>query len=451
MSSKRWQLSRRSVLRGLGTAMALPLMDSMAPAAQSAKAAAAGKAPIRAAFIYTPNGFIMPDWTPAKTGADYQLSKTLKPLEPYKNDFLVLSGLALNGGRAHGDGAGDHARSAAPFLTGAHPRKTSGADIKNDISVDQIAAREIGKNTKFASLEVGCQRGQNAGNCDSGYSCAYSSNVSWRGPATPVGKEINPRSVFDRLFVDSDQDRAARERAKIAQYKSSILDIVGNDAANLKKKLGTTDKRKLDEYLDGVRSIEKRIQGAEKDKKKAFRPKMKRPDGVPRSYQEHIRIMSDLIVLAFQADVTRVCSFMYGNAGSNRSYKFIGVGEGHHQLSHHRNSRDKMTKIQKIDQFHMEQYAYMLKKLKSVKEGDGNLLDNSMILIGSGLSDGNRHHHHNLPILVAGRGGGSLKPGRHIRYPKETPLCNLYVSMLDRMGAFVEQFGDSKARLTQLS
>jgi len=447
-SNKRWQLSRRAVLRGLGTAMALPLLDSMTAGKATA---AAAKAPIRSVFIYTPNGYIMPSWTPTKTGANFDLPPTLQALESLKSDVLVLSGLALDGGRAHGDGAGDHARSAAPFLTGAHPRKTAGADIKNGISVDQVAAREIGKNTKFASLELGIERGQNAGNCDSGYSCAYSSNVSWRGEATPVAKETNPRLVFERLFVDSAQNRAARERAKLAQYKSSILDIVHKDANALKNKLGQTDKRKLDEYLDGVRSIEKRIQDTEKNNKKVFRPSMKKPAGVPKSRQDHIRLMSDLIVLAFQADVTRICTFMYGNAGSNRSYRSIGVPDGHHQLSHHRSNKEKIAKIAKIDKFNIEQYAYLLKKLKSVKEGDSNMLDNSMVLLGSGLSDGNRHSHHDLPIVIGGKGGGSLKSGRHIRYPRETPLCNLYVSMLDRMGAFVEKFGDSKARLPQLS
>jgi hypothetical protein len=449
-SKKKWQLSRRSVLRGLGTAMALPLLDSMATG-KAAAATKAAKAPVRSVFIYTPNGFIMPSWTPSKIGENFDLSPTLKPLEAYKKDLLVLSGLALDGGRAHGDGAGDHARSAAPFLTGAHPRKTSGADIKNGISVDQVAAREIGKNSKFASLELGIERGQNAGNCDSGYSCAYSSNVSWRGEAAPVAKETNPRLVFERLFVDSAQDRAARERAKLAQYKSSVLDIVHKDAASLKNKLGQTDKRKLEEYLDGVRSIEKRIQNTEKDNKKVFRPSMKKPAGVPRSRQDHMRIMSDLIVLAFQADVTRVCSFMYGNAGSNRAYRTLGVSDGHHQLSHHRNAKDKVAKIAKIDLFNMEQYAYLLNKLKAVKEGDSNMLDNSMVMLGSGLSDGNRHSHHDLPIVIAGKGGGALKTGRHLRYKRDTPLCNLYLSMLDRMGAFVERFGDSTGRLTQLS
>ncbi len=325
----------------------------------------------------------------------------------------MLSGLTLDKARPNGDGAGDHARAMAAFLTGRQPRKTHGADIRVGMSVDQVAAEKVGKATRFASLEIGCEGGKNSGNCDSGYSCAYSANLAWRTESSPVAKEINPRLVFERLFSapGKGDDKAQRRE----RYKQSILDFVGEDARQLKNRLGSTDRHKLDEYLTGVRAIEQRLVRVEKTARTGRR-RRHRPTGVPRDYREHLHLMADMLALAFQADLTRVATFVFANDGSNRSYRDYGVAEGHHDMSHHGGSKDKKAKIQKINQFHIEQFAYLLGKLKAVKEGNGTLLDNCMIVYGSGISDGNRHNHDELPILLAGKGGGTLKTGRHLRY-----------------------------------
>jgi hypothetical protein len=415
-----------------------PLLGSSSPVA----------APRRMAFMYVPNGIDMANWTPAAEGALTALPATLRPLVPFQKDLLVLSGLTLNTARPNGDGPGDHARAMASFLTGRQARKTHGADIRLGISVDQLAAQKIGHLTRFASLEIGCEGGKSSGNCDSGYSCAYSANLAWRTESSPVAKEVNPRQVFERLFSapsKSDDKAARRER-----YKQSILDFVGEDARQLKSRLGGTDQRKLDEYLTGVREIEQRLDRVEKTVDLAAPAGAARPTGVPKDYREHLRLMADMLVLAFQTDLTRVATFVFANDGSNRSYRDYGVSEGHHDMSHHGGSKDKKAKVQKINQFHIEQMAYLLGKLKSIKEGNATLLDNCMLVYGSGISDGNRHNHNELPILVAGSGGGTLKTGRHIRYAKETPLMNLYLNMLDRMDIHVDSFGDSKGRLASL-
>ncbi len=439
-------LNRRTVLRGLGTAIALPWLDAMLPF--NAFGGRTDKFPLRMAFTYVPNGKVMQEWTPKTEGADFELSPTLKPLAKVKSHLLVMTGLKHDKARANGDGPGDHARAMATFLTGCQARKTAGADIKVGVSVDQVAAQKIGKVTKFASLEVGCEQGRDAGNCDSGYSCAYSNNLSWRSESTPNYKEVDPRQVFDRLFgtagkVDKDQD-------KRNLFKKSILDFAAEDAADLRRQLGTTDQRKLDEYLTGIREIEQRLAKAATPIE-ASKVGMTRPAGYSREkYQDHIRLMADMLVLAFQGDLTRTATFVFANDGSNRSYRFIEVSEGHHDLSHHGNDKAKLAKIQKINQFHITQFAYFLEKLNAVKEGSGTLLDNSMVVYGSGIGDGNRHNHNDLPVLFAGKGGGTIKTGRHVRYKKEEPLTNLYLSMLDRVGAKVDSFGDSTGRLTGL-
>jgi hypothetical protein len=444
MSSR--QISRRTVLRGMGAAMALPWMEAMMPSSLSAAASSA--APRRMAFLYVPNGIDMANWTPAAEGALAELPATLKPLAPFQKDLLVLSGLTLDKARPHGDGAGDHARAMATFLTGRQPRKTHGADIRVGISVDQLAAQKIGKTTRFASLEIGCEGGKSSGNCDSGYSCAYSANLAWRNESSPVAKEVNPRLVFERLFSapGKGDDKALRRE----RYKHSILDFVGEDARNLKNRLGGPDQHKLEEYLTGIREIEQRLVRIEKTPDIQAPSGAARPTGVPKDYREHLRLMADMLVLAFQADLTRVATFVFANDGSNRSYRDYGVAEGHHDMSHHGGSKTKKAKIQKINQFHIEQVAYLLDKLRSVQEGSGRLLDNCMIVYGSGISDGNRHNHDELPILLAGKGGGTLKTGRHVRYPRDTPLMNLYLCMLDRVGVSVDSFGDSRGRLTGL-
>jgi hypothetical protein len=447
----KWQIPRRTFLRGLGTAVALPMLESMMPAISFAASEAGGPKtfPKRMAFVYVPNGQNMADWTPKTVGVDFDLPTILQPLEAHQEDFLVLSGLAHDKGRANGDGAGDHARASASYLTGCQPRKTHGVDIKAGVSVDQIAASKIGKQTRFASLELGCDRSQLAGNCDSGYSCAYSYNISWRTDATPMPPEVDPRSVFDRLFTNGKPGETAEARAKRELYHKSILDFVLEDANRLKSDLGYTDRRKLDEYMTSVRELEMRIERAEKYA--AELPGQMRPAGIPKEFEQHIRLMYDLLVLAFQTDTTRISTFVVAHDGSNRPYPFIGVTEGHHDLSHHGNDETKKEKIAKINRFHTTQFAYFLEKLKSVKEGEGTLLDNSMIVYGSGLADGNAHAHDQLPVLLAGKCGGAIHPGRHIRYEKETPMTNLFMSMLERLGAPVERVGDSTGRLRELS
>jgi hypothetical protein len=445
---KAWSLTRREALRGLGAAVALPLLEAMTPAAAAAETKAAVP-PTRAAFLYVPNGAHMPAWTPSRVGADLELPPILAPLKAVQDDLLVLSGLALDPARAHGDGGGDHARAMAAFLTGAHPRKTNGADLRAGVSVDQAAADRIGKATRFPSLEIGCEGGKAGGACDHGYSCAYQTNLSWRGESTPAAKEIDPRLVFERLFGGPDRTENEAARSRRERDRKSILDFVGEDAARIRGNLGAADRRKLDEYLAAVREVERRITRAQ-PAAEVGRTRYPRPVGVPADFRDHVRLMCDLLVLAFQADLTRVATFVFANDGSNRSYPGVGVPEGHHDLSHHGGDRTKQDKIRTVNTFHVEQLAYLLGKLKAVPDGDGALLDRCLILYGSGISDGDAHNHDELPILLAGRGNGTVKGGRHVRYARETPLTNLYLSILDRLGAPVDAFGDSTGRLTGL-
>jgi hypothetical protein len=436
------------MLRGIGTAVALPLLEAMGRRSTLAGRGARAS-PIRLAFLYVPNGMHMPDWTPAAIGSLGELPLTLKPLSAFAQVLLVLSGLTLDSARAHGDGGGDHARAMASFLTGRHPRKSEGTDLRAGISVDQLAAARVGKVTRFASLEIGCEGGKYAGQCDHGYSCAYQTNLSWRSPTTPAAKEVDPRLVFERLFGDSEPKGHETQRARRERDNKSILDFVAEDANQLRGKLGAGDRRKLDEYLTGVREIEERIVRAQ-PVVEVGQTKYPRPTGIPADYREHLRLMGDLLVLAFQADLTRIATFVFANDGSNRGYRRIGVPEGHHDLSHHGGDLRKQEKVRKINVFHVEQLAYLLGRLKAVREGGGTLLDNCMIVYGSGISDGDRHNHDDLPILLAGKGGGTLKTGRHVRYPKEVPLTNLYVSMLNRVAVPVNSFGDSTGHLAGL-
>jgi len=448
MSIERSELTRRTLLRGLGVSLALPWLESLAPRACGAARAVSG--PQRMAFIFVPNGVHLPDWTPKMEGFGYDLPHILAPLAPVQDEVMVISGLTHDKGRANGDGAGDHARSASVFLTGAQPRKTDGSDIRSGVSVDQVAARQAGQATRFASLELGCEPGRSAGGCDSGYSCAYSSNISWSSESTPVGKETNPRSVFERLFGDGtprDRDRNAARREAL---KKSILDFISDDARRLQSKLDSNDKQKLDEYLNGVREVERRIERSDDEPKISVDVDYPIPKGTPDDYGEHIRQMCDMMVLAFQTDRTRIATFMFADAGSNRSYRHINVADGHHDLSHHRGDAEKHAKIREINRFHVAQLAYFLQKLKATPDGSGTLLDNSMICYGSAISDGDRHNNENLPILLAGRAGGSIDPGRHIRVARETPMCNLFMSMLDRFGTPVDFVGDSTGRVSGL-
>jgi hypothetical protein len=441
------RISRRTVLRGLGAAVALPWLEAMGPLCGWASGTTpASAAPNRLAVLYVPNGKNMPDWTPRQQGAGFELTPILEPLRAVKDDILLLSGLTADKARPNGDGPGDHARAMATFLTGCQARKTDGADIHAGVSVDQVAAARVGEHTRLPSLEIGCEAGAQAGNCDSGYSCVYSSTLSWRSATQPLPKEVNPRLVFDRLFGSGpDPQRARRDR-----LRRSILDFVREDARDLEGRLGAGDRRKLDEYFSAVRDVECRIAKVEKMPPLAA-PAVARPTRVPARYDEHLRLLCDLLVLAFQADVTRVCTFVFANEGSNRPYPFAGVPEGHHDMSHHGNDPRKRAKIRDINRFHVRQLAYLLARLKAVPEGDGTLLDHGMVAYGSGNADGNAHNHDDLPILLAGRGCGTIKPGRHVRYPRETPLSNLWLALLDRMSCKVASLGDSTGALPRLA
>lgn len=440
-------ISRRTLLKGVGTAVALPFLESIAPleALASTKVAA----PVRMAFFFVPNGIEMAHWTPAAQGSAFELPTILQPLTPFRSSLTVMTGLSQHNAMALGDGPGDHARSAATWLTGVHPKKTAGEGIEGGISVDQVAASRVGDLTRFRSLELGCEGGALAGDCDSGYSCAYSSTISWSSPTTPVPKEVNPRLVFERLFGGNVGERA-ESLAKRNRYRLSILDLVQSDAKALTAKLNATDKRSLDEYLASVRELEQRLEAIERDRRLPSLPQGVNPSARPQSFGEHIRLMGDMMVLAFQADLTRICTFMVANEGSNRSYAEAGVSDGHHEVSHHGGNEEKLAKKRAIDVFHMQQFAYILGRLASVKEGDKSLLDNCAIVYGGGISDGNAHNHNNLPVLLAGKAGGKLKPGSHVVFPDETPLNNLYLSLLDKIDVPVETLGNSTGKLATL-
>ena len=362
------------------------------------------------AFLFSPNGVIPDAWTPKEFGANYTLSPSLGPLASVRDDVLVLTGFSQKKGFDMGDGAGDHARSASTYLTGVHPFKTAGSNIRAGVSVDQIAAGRIGRRTPLPSLELGIDPGATAGSCDSGYSCAYSSCISWKTPNTPMAKEINPKLVFERMFGTGEMD--PQERARRDYLRKSILDLVRDDSTRLQRQLGTADRRKIDEYFTGIRELEVRIEQSSctADRRP---PEVQMPAGVPEDFERHVRLMSDLLVLAFQTDVTRVATFMFANEGSNRLYSMVGAKDGHHSLSHHRNKEELIAQIRLIDRYLVSQYAYVVEKLKSIREGNGTLLDNCMIMYGSGLGDGNSHTHDHLPIVVAGRAGGTIQPGRH--------------------------------------
>ena len=447
------RISRRTVLRGLGTAMALPWLEAMSGTSRAVGGEAAGGdgPPLRTAFLFVPNGIHMPDWTPGEEGKLAALPPILQPLEGHKSSLTLLSGLTLNGGRALGDGPGDHARCVASFLTGAHPHKTDGKDIRNGISVDQAAANAVGQRTRFPSLELGTEPSSQGGRCDSGYSCLYTSNMSWRTATSPMTKESNPRAVFDRLFGTGRSEEDLKGLTRRARYRKSILDSVVEDAEDLKRKLGARDQVKLDEYLYAVRQIEGRIDRTEKlTQSESGIPDFPRPAGAPKQFDEHVRLLLDMMVLAMQTDSTRILSFMFTNAGSNRSYPEIGVREGHHTLSHHGNDPQKLAQISKINRHHVTLLAHFLDRLAAVEEADRTLLDHSMIVYGSGIGDGNRHNHDNLPILLAGRASGTVNPGRHLNFAKETPLTNLYLGVLRRMGVQADSFSDSTGELAGL-
>jgi hypothetical protein len=442
LSRARQSLSRRTVLRGLGTAVALPLMEAMLPAAR----AAAPLRPKRLAIFYTPNGMIMQSFTPKQAGQGYTLPATLEPLAPYRKQFTVITGLSHYQASALGDGPGGHGRACPAFLTGTHARRTEGSDLQAGISMDQVVANHIGRETQLASLELGIDPPSLLGSCDVGYSCTYTNTLSWRSPTVALPVTVNPRDVFERLFGDGD---ALDERSRLAQMKrrASILDFVREDASRLSQRLGANDRRKMDEYLDAIRDIEQRIQRASRSSADMGAEGLTRPAGIPDSFDEHVRMMIDLQVLAMQADLTRVTTFMIGRELCNRTYPEIGVPDAHHMLSHHGHDPGKIAKLSLINRLHMQYLAYYLARMSSVRDGETTLLDGTLVLAGSSFGDPNEHDHMDLPVLVA---GGGLPGDRHVVVPKHTPMCNLMLSMVHTLGIPLDRIGDSTGPLQEL-
>jgi hypothetical protein len=446
--------NRRGFLRGLGAFVALPAMESFRPllaaGVERAVATTASGAPLRMAYLYIPNGVNVAHWRPSGTGANYKMGSTFAPMESLRNDFQIFTGFEQKFARANGDGPGDHARGVASFLTSAQARKTAGSDIHVGISADQIAALSAQKETRLPSLELGTDAARNAGHCDSGYSCAYQFNLSWRSENQPMSPEANPRAVFERLFGAGDPKERALSLGQRYASKKSVLDFVEQDAKALQKYLGRSDRHKLDEYLTGIREIERQIEKAEslglpRD------PGVPAPTGAPESFQEHLRLMMDMMVLAFKTDSTRISTFLMAHDGSGRSFKEIGVNDGHHNISHHQGNPENLEKLAKIDTFYMEQLAYFLNRLKSTPDVDGkSLLHNSMIVYGGCISDGDRHNHDDLPIVVAGNAGGAFSPGRHVDFGENVPLSNLYLRMLEEFGVDAKRFGDSSGALRKI-
>lgn len=447
-------LNRRNFLRGIGACLALPTLESVRPLSLVAAttgaaqlATTASGAPLRMAYVYFPNGAIQPNWWPKGEGADFEFAKTMLPLEKLRHQIQVLGGLDHVNATPGPDGAGDHARASGSFLTGVRVRKTAGADILAGVSIDQIVARQIGHLTRFPSLELTCDAVRKSGNCDSGYSCAYQYNLGWSSPTTPVAPEPNPRLVFERLFGAGSHGERAKSLELRREQQRSILDFVLEDTKALQKRMTHRDRDKVDQYLTNLRDIEQRIARAEKFPHTPD-PKSETPSGIPGTYEEHIAIMFDMMVLAFQTDSTRVATFLLANEGSNRAFPEIEIPEGHHYLTHHQNNQDMINKVAEIDGFYVAQFGKFLAKLESTKDADGqSLLHNSMIVYGSGNSDGNRHTHVNLPLIMAGSGGGTITPGRFAKYGG-VPMSNLLLSMADRMGVSgLERLGDSTGRL----
>ncbi|OYU36942.1 DUF1552 domain-containing protein [Novosphingobium sp. PASSN1] len=443
MIVKRAPLGRRTVLRGLGTAMALPLLEAMIPAARAADAA---QHPKRLSVFYTPNGMTMDAYRPATTGADYVLPPTLAPLEPYRADMVVVSGLGHPQAAAFGDRPAGHGRSCPAFLTGAHARQTEGPDIRCGVSMDQVFAAHLGAATAIPSLELGIDQASLLGSCDINYSCAYTNGISWLTPTVPLPVTANPRDVFERLFGDGEALDPASRLAQ-ARRRTSILDYVREDAARLSQTLGAEDRRKLDEYLDATRAIEARIQRAASGPQ-AEAGGFAQPAGIPADFAEHARLMIDLQVLALQADLTRVATFMLGRELSNRTYPEIGVPDSHHMLSHHGRNAEKMAKLAQINRYHMEFFAYALKRLKESRDGAGSLLDTTLVIRGSAFGDSNEHDFMDLPVIVA---GGLVAGGRHLAVEKGTTMSNVLLAGLGLLDVPVTRFGDSTGPLAGLA
>jgi hypothetical protein len=439
-------LSRRTVLRGMGTAVALPLLDAMVPAL-TAQVKTPAKAVRRLGVVYHPNGVIYENWLPKGVGRDFTLSRTLAPLAPFRDQLIVVTGLSSRQAEALGDGGGDHSRASGSYLTGVHVKKSDSV-VENGISMDQIAARSFEKATQLSSLQLTADDNSLVGSCDVGYSCAYSSTLSWRTPTLPLMAENNPRVVFERLFGSSDSTDAEVRAARLRQDRS-ILDSVTSRVQQLQQTLGATDNAKLSDYLESLRDTERRIQKAE-EQGTQHGPDVDQPSGVPDGFEPHVRLLYDLQVLAYQSDLTRVITFMYGREQTGRPYPQIGIPEPHHPLTHHQNDADKMEKCTQIQIYHVALFAAYLEKLRATPDGDGSLLDHLMLLYGGGISNSDRHTHGPLPTLLLGGASGAFTGGRHLVYPEDTPLTNLQLTLLNKLGVPAEMLGDSTGQFTEL-
>jgi hypothetical protein len=456
-AQQRWAgLNRRQFLRGLGACLALPAFESLRPlgvlAANTPSAAqlatTATGAPLRAAFLYFPNGAIPGRWWPAEEGENFELSPTLQPLEPSKRFIQLFGGLDHRNAEPGPDGAGDHARASGTFLTGVRMKK-SAADIHAGVSIDQVFARQIGSLTRFPSLELTCDHGRSSGACDSGYSCAYQFNLSWSSPTTPMTPEYNPRLIFERLFGAGSPAERAENLKRRQREQRSILDFVVEDARGMQRRMNARDRDKLDQYLTSIRDIEARVRAAE-HLGTIKEPDMDTPSGIPSAYADYLQLMFDMLVVAFQTDTTRIATLLLAHDGSNRSFSDIGVPEGHHDLSHHFDNPEKIQKVAQIDLWYVKQFARFLEKLQNTQDVDGkSLLYNSMIVYGGGNADGNRHTHTNLPIILAGAGGGTLNTGRFVKHESK-PMSNLYLTLGERLGLHLDQFGDSTGKLADV-
>jgi hypothetical protein len=438
-------LSRRTVLRGMGTAVGLPFLDAMVPAFAPA---AAAKSPVRFGVVYHPNGIIYDQWLPKGAGSQFELSPTLKGLEPFRDKLIVVTGLFSDQAEANGDGGGDHSRACGSYLTGVHVKK-SDTSLENAVSMDQIVAKKYERETQLSSLQMTADENSLLGSCDLGYSCAYSSTISWLTPTLPLMAENNPRVLFERMFGSSDSTDP-RVRAARLQQDQSLLDSVNDRVSQLQRQLGHADNRKMNDYLASLRDVERRIQKAEEQSSKEL-PDVAQPAGIPDNFDAHVRLLYDLQLLAYQADLTRVITFMYGREQTGRPYPQIGIPEPHHPLTHHQGNPDKMDKCAKIQRYHIALFTDYLEKLRKTQDGDGSLLDHAILLFGSGISNSDRHTHGPLPTFIVGGGSGTLKGGRHLVYPEHTPLTNLQLTLLNKLGVPAESLGDSNGQFKELS
>jgi hypothetical protein len=449
-------LNRRAFLRGLGVCIALPTLESISPVTRSFAAPAAtplattaSGMPLRLGFVAFANGSNYVRWAPTGEGRDYEMNETFLPMRDLRGKFQIITRLAHDAANNWGDGPGDHARSGASFLTGCHAWKTLGARLHLGISVDQIAARQAGHLTRLDSLQLGVDGTRLYGSCDTGYPCAYQYNISWASETLPLSPEPNPRLVFEKLFgAGAGSERGANMRQRL-ERRRSVLDFVLDDTRRMKRDLGRNDQQKVEEYLAGVRQLEQQIEKSEQFK--LPNAPLAQPAGIPENHEEHVDLMYDLMAIAFQTDSTRVVSYCVAPEGSNRPFPALGIAEGHHFLTHHMGNQEKVLKVAKIERWYMERFARFLQKLDSMQDGDGRtVLDNSMIVYGCAMGDGNRHNHDDLPVVLAGGGGGSLTPGRHLKLPDSTPMTNLYVALLERAGIKAERVGDSTGKLESI-